>query len=357
MEEDFGVALGGRVFLKGAESGDGGEDEEEAFVGGDPHDEHERGDEGAFLLGEGAEGVAAVELEDGEEVEEVHPGAEAGDRREDGRAGAKKDEPGSDGGAESPDGAGETHAGVFVRTGGVLFHADEGAEAGDEHGGGGGYAIAAKHPDVAHFVNVNGEDNAEGEFPSPDAPVEAEGEEHGKEGAGFGEAEEEEFCFGECEDEDEFEFPEEEADDPERSGGAGPFRFGSGLRGMRSGIDLADELIGFLADGCVLGGVRREELQGATPGVEGFGQRSGGGGSFGFSGDCFEFVAVNESVAGGADEEALRDFRAALGAGHLPGIKFGAWAMRAERCRRRRGRRLGSELACSYSRLGGGRRK
>jgi hypothetical protein len=66
---------------------------------------------------------------------------------------------------------------------------------------------------VAHLVNVNRENDTEGKFPTPDAPVNSKTKEHGEKGAGFGQAEEEEFGFGENEDEEELEFPEEESND------------------------------------------------------------------------------------------------------------------------------------------------
>ena len=85
---------------------------------------------------------------------------------------------------------------------------------------------------------------------------------------------------------------------------------------MRRGFDLADELIDFLADGGLLGRVRREEFEGATPMNESVGVCAGG--SFGFSlgGEVLEFVAVNEGVAGRADKKARREVRATLCAGH-----------------------------------------
>ena len=138
-------------------------------MGDGPHDEHEGGDDGAFGFGEGFEGVAAVELKEREEIKEVDPCAEFGDGGEDGSAGGEVNSPGSERCAIAPERTSETDAGFFMRTGGILFEANERAEAGNEHGCGGANAVAGQHPDMAHFVDVNGEDNAEGEFPSPAA--------------------------------------------------------------------------------------------------------------------------------------------------------------------------------------------
>jgi hypothetical protein len=113
-------------------------------------------------------------------------------------------------------------------------------------------------------VDVNGEDNSKREFPSPDAPVNAEAQEHGEEGAGLGEAEEEEFRLGEDEDDNELEFPEEKSDDAERATGFGSFWFRMG-RGLWCSVELPNQLIDLLPDGGVLSGVRREEFDGAPP--------------------------------------------------------------------------------------------
>ena len=250
--KDGGVALGGDVFLKNAEDGDGSEDEEEAFVGGDPHDEHETGDGGTFPFREGAEGMAAVELENREEIEEVDPSAELGNGGADGSAGGVIDTPGSERSTESPDGAGEADFSVFMRTGRVLLEANECAEARDEHGSSGADAVAAKHPDVAHFVNVDGEDNSERKFPTPGGPVNAEAQDHGEKGARLGEAEEKELGLGEDEDREEFELPKEQSDYAQCTTGLGPFGFGMCVRRLRRGIDLPNELFDFLPDDSVL---------------------------------------------------------------------------------------------------------
>lgn len=355
FDEDGGISLGRGILLEDAERGDRAEDEEEAFVGGDPHDEHEGGDGGAFPLGESAEGVAAIKLQDGQEIEEVHPCAEFGDGGKDRRVGGEVNAPGDERGDETPDRSGETDAGIFVRAGGVLFEADECAEAGDEHRCGGANAKAAEHPDVAHFVDVNGEDNSEGEFPAPDAPVNAEAEEHGEKGAGLGEAEEQEFGLGENENGEEFEFPEEQGDDAEDAAGAGPFWFGLSGGTLWRGFDLADELIDFLADDAGLGGLGRQEFKGAAPTAQSSGKRACDGGCFCLSGESFEFFAVDESVAGRASEQAGRDRRGTLDADHFRSrqidVRFEALAKRLRQCLPGKGRRFRWGRACSCSRL------
>ena len=104
---------------------------------------------------------------------------------------------------------------------------------------------------------------------------------------------------------------------------------------MRRRFDLADELINFLADGGVLGGVRGEKFECAAPVNQGVGERPGGGRAFGFGGNFLEFVAVDESVAGRAKKKARRQFRATLCAGHrrlVELLRFEASVLGAEHC-------------------------
>ena len=76
------------------------------------------------------------------------------------------------------------------------------------------------------------------------------------------------------------------------------------------------ECIDFLADGGVLGGVSREEFDGTTPTGECIRQCASRGGAFSLGGEIFQFLAMDQCVAGGADEERRRQFSGALSAGH-----------------------------------------
>src|SRR5436190_14506119 len=94
---------------------------------------------------------------------------------------------------------------------------------------------------MAHFVDVDRENDADGELPSPERPVNTHREEHRDKGAGFGEAEEKELCFGEYKEDHDFEFPEEQSEDSEGSAALRPFRLGRRLRRLW-GVDPAAQL-------------------------------------------------------------------------------------------------------------------
>jgi hypothetical protein len=114
--------------------------------------------------------------------------------------------------------------------------------------------------DVAHLVNIDGKNEAESELPSEGGPVDADGEEHGEEGAALGEAEEEELGLGEQEDGDEFEFPEQESEPAKAhdAAGAGPVGVVSGMGGLagaglsRRGVELLAQIGDLCRDDLIL---------------------------------------------------------------------------------------------------------
>lgn len=230
--------------------------------------------------------MAAVQLPDRNQIEEIDDGAPLRDGGIDIVAGGEVNDVGSGGGEESPNWSGQADAGVFVRAGRILLLANESAEAGNEHGRRGANAVTAELIDVAHLVDINRDDEAEREFPAPDIPIDREGEEHREKCARFGEAKEEQLGFGEEKERDEFELPDEQTNDAKDSATIGPAwlfrRLGGGWI-----FEALDEIVYFGVDGQVLGGGGRKEFEHSTPMHESFRIIAGSSGGFGIRGERF----------------------------------------------------------------------
>lgn len=189
LREAHVVPLHRDLFAERLVKGEAHEDEKERLPSREEGQAH--GPQGDETLGpaEGMESPAPVQLPKGDEVEEVEEGAHMGDG---GKDIDLEDEIGDEGGdrrAQAPPGSGQSHPGVLDGVLEFLLDPDEGSDEGDEERRRGLDAVVFQGGHVAHFVDVDGKDETQGEGPSPAVPVNGEEEEHGKEGLDLEEAE------------------------------------------------------------------------------------------------------------------------------------------------------------------------
>ncbi len=72
-------------------------------------------------------------------------------------------------------------------------------------------------------MDVDGEDDSGREFPTPEAPIDAEGQEHRQHGARLRQTEQQQFGLGEDEEDQKFELRQEHADDTRAGRYLAPF--------------------------------------------------------------------------------------------------------------------------------------
>ena len=265
----------------------------------------------------------AVELPHGQEVEQVQPGGELRHRRHHRAARGQEDRISEERCAQAPDRSGQADAGVLGRGLHGLAEADEGAEAGHEHGSGGGDPEAAQRGHVPHLVDVHREHDAEREAPAPERPVHADGDRHRDERPHLGEAEEEELHLGQDEHERDLELPQDEAEHGQA--GAGPGRRATRRRGDGQGLaDRPAQRGDALAHHSRLLARRRQQLERASPGGERAGVVAGSGGLLGFAGERGQEGGMDETMTSGTGEQRGSDLATALRAGG-----------NGQRCRRR----------------------
>ena len=296
---------GGFLFKRAPHRGNQ-HDQEHADAGDEPCGEDGGGDDPALGGGERAKGVRAVELPDGDEVEEIDDRADLRDRGEHRRTQRARKREGRDRRAEAPDRPGEADEGFLAGRGQVLAQTDERAETGNEHGRGAADAESPQHGDVPHFVDVNREHQAPRELPAPERPIDAEGDEHREQRAHLRQPEQEQLALGE----------HEEGDDAQPAENPAPVRLGRmtrcGLRrlsGHRTVFRDADQRVHFRLDELPLPRAGREQRMGAAPGGE---RRGWLHGASGLIGEAFQLRRVDERAAAGATEEKRSQLCAAL---------------------------------------------
>ena len=198
-------------------------------------------------------------------------------------------------GTQSPERTGEADPRVFARRGRVLFEANDGPDAGDEHGRRCLDAIALKRLHVPHLVHIDRQHDANRELPPPNGPVYAGRQKHTEQRPRLGQTEQQQLGLGEEKNHRELELREQRADGAETGGTLAPSR--ARLASDRLAVDRPTEGDDARGDGLVLGRVSRQQVEGLAPRCEGPARVSRLPRALCFGGQSLQLVSVDQSLA------------------------------------------------------------
>ena len=272
------------------------EQRERAVAECPPGDGADRRDDGAIAARQRAEGAAAVERADRQQVEQVDVCRHVRDGGPALPAGGERDRPAEVAHQRAPARAGDADGSVLVGVDRVLLETHQRAEAGDEHRRRRGQAVATQRHDVPHLVHVDRRDQAERELPAPHRPVDRERQQHRPQRRRLAEAGEEQLALAR----------QAEQRGAGRTGGAGPRAFG------RRGGHRLRQRVHLLGDELMLAGAVRQQIERLTPRGQRARRIAGGLLRLGIGGELLERGRVHQRATGSARQFMRAQRRGAL---------------------------------------------